>query len=133
MSGLRLGAAHLCCTRGVPAVPIALRGTFGAMPRGRNWPIPGRPTVVVRYGRPLWPAEGEGAREFHQRMSAAIARLWTEEDVGWYRSLRTAPEAAVARTAGPQGASWRRMWESTRPLAATDRRPARRVWRSGPR
>jgi 1-acyl-sn-glycerol-3-phosphate acyltransferase len=121
MSALRLGAAHLCCTQGVPAVPISLRGTFRAMPRGRNWPIPGRQRVVVRYGRPLWPTEGEGAREFHQRVASAMTRLWAEEEVGWYRSLRMAPGAAVARTAGPQGASWRRLWESTRPLSQVDR------------
>ncbi|MGC4868577.1 lysophospholipid acyltransferase family protein [Micromonospora sp. DT53] len=128
MSGMRLGAAHLCCTHGVPAVPVALRGTFGAMPRGRNWPVPGRRTVVVRYGRPLWPREGEGARAFHERMSAAVGRLWVEEEVGWYRSLRTPPAVAVASTAGPQAAEWRRMWESTRPLPAADGRPARRIW-----
>ncbi|MEU2614636.1 lysophospholipid acyltransferase family protein [Micromonospora sp. NPDC007271] len=133
MSGMRLGAAHLCCSRNIPAVPIALRGTFAAMPRGRNWPMPGRPGVVVRYGRPLWPAEGESPRDFHQRIVTAVARLWSEEELGWYRSLRLTPRAATTRTVGPQGASWRRVWAATRELPVTDSRPTRRVWPAGPR
>jgi 1-acyl-sn-glycerol-3-phosphate acyltransferase len=116
MSAFRLGAAQLCCLRGVPAVPVALRGTFGAMPRGRNWPVPGRRRVVIRYGRPLWPDEGENARSFNARLSTAIARLWAEEELGWYKALRAEPTQAVATTRGPAVASWRRIWESTRAL-----------------
>src|SRR5262245_1818503 len=37
MSTLRLGPAQLCVTKSIPAVPVVLRGTFAAMPRGRNW------------------------------------------------------------------------------------------------
>jgi 1-acyl-sn-glycerol-3-phosphate acyltransferase len=116
MSAFRLGAAQLCCQRGVPAVPVALRGTYGAMPRGRTWPVPGRRRVVVRYGRPLWPDAGESAREFNVRLSTAVARLWAEEELGWYKALRAEPTEAVDSTRGPKVASWRRMWESTRPL-----------------
>lgn len=126
MTSFRLGTAHLCCTLGVPAVPIALRGTFGAMPRGRNWPLPGRPKVVVRYGRPLFPEEGEGPRVFNERLGSAVARLWAEEDLGWYRALRASADGSLGRPTGPRGAAeWRRVWESTRPLR-DDRR--RRVW-----
>lgn len=181
MSPLRLGAAHLCVTQRVPLVPVALRGTYAAMPRGRNWPIPGRPRVVVRYGTPLHPEDGEGARAFNVRVAQAIARLWAEEDLGWYGSLRAqargelalptgpAPAPRPAITAGPQVvgdssrivagssgivagtevgvasgivagseavpprpkgspvpspvavASWRRTWESTRPLGSRSR------------
>jgi 1-acyl-sn-glycerol-3-phosphate acyltransferase len=129
MTSFRAGAAYLCTTRGVPAVPVALRGTFAAMPRGRGWPMPGRPRVVVRYGRPLYPAEGEGAREFNARVSTAVARLWSEEELGWYESLKAAPATVASRASGPQAASWRRLWESTRPIAG-DREP---VWGPSPR
>lgn len=126
MSTMRMGAAHLCVSRGVPAVPVALRGTYAAMPRGRNWPVPGRPRVVVRYGSPLAPAEGEETRAFHSRLTGAVARLWAEEELGWYQSLRAETSGNVALPTGPKVASWRRIWESSRPLPS---REAPRTWR----
>jgi 1-acyl-sn-glycerol-3-phosphate acyltransferase len=125
MNSFRLGTAQLCCSRGVPAVPLALRGSFAAMPRGRNWPVPGRPRVAVHVGPPVHPREGESVREFNERLTQAVARLWAEEDLGWYRSLRAAAEGPITQPAGPDAARWRRIWESTRPLP--DGRP-RPVW-----
>jgi 1-acyl-sn-glycerol-3-phosphate acyltransferase len=125
MSQLRLGAAQLCVMKGVPAVPVVLRGTFAAMPRGRNWPMPGRPRIVVRYGKPLIPAEAEGARSFQDRMIATVSRLWAEEELGWYRSLRASAGGELGIPVGPQAAQWRRIWQSTRPLP-NPRTPA--VW-----
>jgi 1-acyl-sn-glycerol-3-phosphate acyltransferase len=146
MAPLRLGAAHLCVTNNVPIVPVVLRGTYAAMPRGRNWPMPGRPRVVVRYGPALHPKDGEGARGFNIRVGQAIARLWSEEELGWYGSLRAQAEGRLALPTGPEAvlsaalepaaalapvqapvkkvASWRRTWESTRPLASRSRRSA---------
>jgi 1-acyl-sn-glycerol-3-phosphate acyltransferase len=126
MSTMRLGAAQLCVTRQVPAVPVVLRGTYAAMPRGRNWPIPGRPRVVVRYGTPLSPVEGESARTFNTRLSQAVSRLWAEEEMGWYQSLRAQADGELSLPTGPATASWRRTWESTRPLRS-DRGPV--AWR----
>ena len=126
MGAMRLGAAQLCVTRNVPCVPIVLRGTYAAMPRGRNWPMPGRPRVAVRYGTPIRPEEGEGARTFQQRMATAVSQLWAEEELGWYRSLRASAEGTIALPTGPKAAAWRRHWESTRPLA---RGTAPRAWR----
>ncbi len=125
MSTLRLGAAQLCVMKRVPAVPVVLRGTFAAMPRGRNWPVPGRPRIVVRYSKPLIPAEGESARSFHDRMVATVSRLWAEEELGWYRSLRASAQGELGAPVGPQAAEWRRIWQSTRPLP-NRRAPA--VW-----
>jgi 1-acyl-sn-glycerol-3-phosphate acyltransferase len=126
MSPLRLGAAHLCVTQGVPMVPIGLRGTYAAMPRGRNWPIPGRARVVVRYGTPLHPQAGEGARAFNARMADSIAQLWAEEELGWYGSLRAQAKGELALPNGQQfpAGSWRRTWESTRPLSTKAPKPA---------
>ncbi|WP_327288745.1 lysophospholipid acyltransferase family protein [Streptomyces sp. NBC_01198] len=117
MNRVRAGSAHLCCGFGIPAVPIAVRGSYAAMPRGRGWPIPGRPRVSVRYGDPLHPQPGENAWDFNTRLATAVARLWNEEELGWYGALREPRESAVARPAGPPAAgSWRRSWESGRPL-----------------
>lgn len=134
MSAFKPGTAQLCVSKGVPVVPVALRGAYAAMPRGRNWPVPGRPKVAVRFGRPLMPVEGEGFRELRDRMMRTVARLGAEEDMGWYGSLRAEAEHRLpvpsrrsnAATSGvPPASSWRRVWESTRPLK-DDRR--RRVW-----
>jgi 1-acyl-sn-glycerol-3-phosphate acyltransferase len=126
MNTFRLGAAQLGLSKNVPVVPIGLRGAYAAMPRGRNWPVPGRARVAVRIGRPLWPDTGESVRAFNERMLGAVSRLWAEEDQGWYASLRSAADGTLSVPTGPPAARWRRMWESTRPLP--DERP-RRVWK----
>jgi 1-acyl-sn-glycerol-3-phosphate acyltransferase len=132
MSAFKSGTAQLCVSKGVPVVPIALRGAYAAMPRGRNWPVPGRPRIAVRYGRPIFPVEGEGFREMRERMMTAVARLAAEEDMGWYGALRAEaddrlplPTRRETAAPPPPPPGWRRIWASTRPLE--DRR-RRRVW-----
>jgi 1-acyl-sn-glycerol-3-phosphate acyltransferase len=120
MSNLRLGPAQLCVTARVPAVPVVLRGTYAAMPRGRNWPLAGRPRVVVRYGRPMLPGDGEDARTFNTRLAGSIARLWSEDDLGWYGALRAHHRGELRLPTGPPVAGWRRIWESSRPLDDPD-------------
>lgn len=90
MNPFRLGAAYLCVAKGIPVVPIALCGSYAAMPRGRNWPVPGRPRVTVRYGRPLRPGADEKPGDFRRRMTEAVARLAAEEHLGWYAAMRAA-------------------------------------------
>lgn len=149
MNSFGSGAAHLCVTKGLPLVPIAIAGAYNAMPRGSSWPQRGRPRITVRYGRPLRPAKGEKVSEFKYRMTSAVARLAAEGELGWYGALRAAADGTIdlpsARgrgtgTVGPsaipsvvQGrrspgdmARWRRIWASTWP--ARDE-PNRRVWR----
>lgn len=127
MNRVRAGSAHLCCGFGIAAVPIAVRGSFAAMPRGRGWPVPGRQRVSVRFGRPLHPEEGESVRDFNARLSSAVARLWNEEDLGWYEAQREPAGPAAARPSGPgKAASWRRVWEAGRPLPRDARRPSDR-------
>ncbi len=141
LTGFKLGAAQLCAMKGVPAVPIALRGTFAAMPRGRRWPRPGRPRVTVRIGRPVHIRTDESVPEFRTRLARAVATLWAEDDLGWYRALRAAADDSLAVPTSSRGvlptlaagppvdgqeiAPWRRVWEATRPPA--DDGP-RRVW-----
>jgi 1-acyl-sn-glycerol-3-phosphate acyltransferase len=126
----RHGAARLCLEQQVAAVPVALRGTFGAMPRGRAWPRPGRPPVSVRFGRPLVPEPGEEVRALSRRMQHALARLWDEDATTWWASLRREAEGRTPSLAGPEGARWRRIWEATRPLPPSG---ADRVWDRGRR
>jgi 1-acyl-sn-glycerol-3-phosphate acyltransferase len=133
LTAFKLGAAQLCAIKQVPAVPIALRGTFAAMPRGQRWPRPGRPRVSVRIGRPLHIGANEPVPEFRARLVRAVAALWAEDDLGWYRAIRAAADDALALPSGSRSvlpttasgepghghdvASWRRIWEATRPPA----------------
>jgi 1-acyl-sn-glycerol-3-phosphate acyltransferase len=133
LTAFKLGAAQLCTMKRVPAVPIALRGTFAAMPRGRWWPHPGRPRVTVRIGRPLHVEPAETVPEFRTRLVRAVATLWAEDDLGWYRALRANAEGTLTLPTGSRSvlptheagqitenqepASWRRIWEATRPPA----------------
>ena len=135
----KLGAAVLCVNKKIPCVPIALRGSYAAMPRGRNWPQPGKPRVAMRYGRPLYPEDGEDVRSFRARMAKAVSQLAAEEELGWYGALRAAADDTLdvpggARSVKPgavavppnedgtQVASWRRVWASTKPLGDKRRR-----------
>ena len=122
----RPGAARLCIGAGVPAVPVAIRGSFAAMPRGRGWPMPGRYPVAVRYGPPLFPESDETAGSFMRRLSDAVARLWDEDRDDWWSAQVRAARGTTPPPAGPEGPRWLRVWEATRPLPRRRTRP--RVW-----
>lgn len=125
MRRFRLGPAHLCCQYGVPAVPVAVRGTYTAMGRGRAWPASGRPAVSVHYGAPIHAGPEESTREFGARLQQEVSRLWAEQDVGWWQSLLAQAAGTLELPTGPDAPRWHRVWESTRPLP-DPRRP--RVW-----
>jgi 1-acyl-sn-glycerol-3-phosphate acyltransferase len=122
----RHGAARLCCELGAPAVPVAIRGSFAAMPRGRSWPRPGRPPVRIRYGPPLAPEPGEEYHLFSVRVRDALARVADEDATDWYASLRREANGETPAMHGPDAPAWRRVWEGTRPPLGAG---ARRVWR----
>ena len=121
----RHGAARLATEYRVPVVPVAIRGTYAAMPRGRSWPNKGRMPVSVRFGRALSPADGEDFGSLSRRLQQELARLWDEDATNWYASLRRDAEGHTPSMAGPLAARWRRVWESSRPLPRTGRR---KVW-----
>jgi 1-acyl-sn-glycerol-3-phosphate acyltransferase len=123
----RLGAAYLAAQAGVPVVPVALVGSYAAMPRGRGWPKPGRPAVHVRYGRPVRMQAGEEPRAFGTRISAAVGTLLDEDRTDWYGARLRAASGATPSPAGPDVARWRRVWESSASPATVRRRP--RAWR----
>lgn len=128
----RFGAAQLALTQGVPVVPVGIRGSYAAMPRGRSWPTPGRPPVSVRFGRPLRPADGEDLRGFTGRIGAAVARLLDEDATTWWEAARRPADTSGAAgtplsgsaTAVGGAARWRRIWAATEPPKPTrDRSP----------
>ncbi|HZC73880.1 MAG TPA: lysophospholipid acyltransferase family protein [Jatrophihabitans sp.] len=118
------GAAYLAVQHQVPVVPIGLRGTFAAMPRGQNWPGRGRRQLTIRYGAPLYPGPGESARAFAPRVRAAVGALLDEERSTWWEARRRAASGSTPDPAGPPVASWRRVWAQTAPVEVDGRRRA---------
>ena len=123
----RLGAAYLAAQAQVPVVPVGIVGSYAAMPRGRNWPKPGRPEVHVRYGRPLSLADGEEPRSFGTRISTAVATLLDEDRSDWYAAALRAAAGQTPPSSGPEVARWRRVWESS--ASPTTRHRRARAWR----
>lgn len=123
----RLGAAYLAAAAKVPVVPVAVVGSYAAMPRGRSWPKPGRPEVHVRYGRPLTLAPDEETRAFGTRVASATATLLDEDRADWYAARRRAAAGETPSAAGPQVANWRRVWQASASPTSGDR-PAK-AWR----
>ncbi|WPO88185.1 lysophospholipid acyltransferase family protein [Herbiconiux sp. KACC 21604] len=75
MASFKAGAAALSISCDVPCVPVALVGASLAMPRGRNWPIPGRPPVAVIFGEPMLGLPGETPDQFSARIQREVRRL----------------------------------------------------------
>jgi 1-acyl-sn-glycerol-3-phosphate acyltransferase len=125
MQRFRHGTARLCIEAGVAAAPIAIRGAYQAMPKGRNWPRPGRPPVTLRFGSPIYPAEGETHQEFSRRMSQAVTQLHDEDRSTWWDALKRAETGDTPSLAGPAAPDWRRRWEGSRPIA---RRGPSKTW-----
>jgi 1-acyl-sn-glycerol-3-phosphate acyltransferase len=109
----RPGAAALARTHGIPVVPVALVGSYAAMPKGRGWPGPGRPPVHVRYGRPLSAAEGENTLAFNGRISDAVSALLDEDKTDWYAAARRAATGGTPASTGPTVSNWRRVWAAS--------------------
>jgi 1-acyl-sn-glycerol-3-phosphate acyltransferase len=121
----RLGAAWLAVTHSVPVIPVGIRGTYAAMPRGRAWPRPGRTRVAVRYGAPIFPQPGETPRELAPRIATAVRELIAEDTTSWW---------VVQRGSGveqpPPPGSWRRIWEQTAAPAEGGKPRRTKIWRS---
>ena len=119
----RTGAARLAIEHRVPVVPIAIRGAFAAMPRGRSWPRPGRLPISVRYGEPILPREGDDHRALTQRMYQAVASLFDEDRSTWWEAQVRAARGDTPSLSGPAGPRWIRVWEAYRPLPRRGPRP----------
>jgi 1-acyl-sn-glycerol-3-phosphate acyltransferase len=123
----RPGAAALALTHDIPILPVGIRGSYAAMPKGRGWPKPGRPPVHVRYGRPIRPRDGESTLELNARVAALIETLLDEDNTDWYAAALRAAAKETPASSGPQVADWRRVWASTAGPRTTQSRP--KAWR----
>lgn len=111
----RVGAARLAINSKVPIVPITLRGNFPAMPRGRSWPLPGRPEVHLRFLPPLFPEPGESAGDLTGRLRESIRSGLVEGESTWWEALRRS--SAPSEGESTEAPHWRRLWDGTRPLS----------------
>ena len=75
MAAFKPGAAALCISRDVPCLPVGIVGANEAMPRGKNWPVRGRPPITVAFGEPMRPEDGESASEFCARIEKEVSGL----------------------------------------------------------
>jgi 1-acyl-sn-glycerol-3-phosphate acyltransferase len=122
----RMGAAWLAVSHSVPVIPVGLRGTYAAMPRGRGWPRPGRSRVAVRYGAPIFPAPGETPRELAPKIASAVRDLIAEDATSWWDVQRG--HARVDEV--PPPGSWRRIWEQTAEPIEGGKPDRAKIWRS---
>ena len=120
------GSARLAVEMDMPVVPIAIVGAYAAMPKGRFWPMPGRPPIRVRYGLPLHPRPDETHQALSLRMQQAIAELFDEDRTSWWEARRRAERGETPKLTGPAGPKWRRTWEGSRPIRRSGEPPA---WR----
>jgi 1-acyl-sn-glycerol-3-phosphate acyltransferase len=148
MGRFRLGAAHLSIMSGVPVVPVGIRGSYAAMPRGRAWPVAGKPAVSLRFGRPMFatpptpPASSDSPASFAGPSSVVSAagavsaaggtseraeRQRLAEEVRGFTARIT---AEVTRLLAEDATTW---WESLQlpetTAAPTHRAPATARWR----
>jgi 1-acyl-sn-glycerol-3-phosphate acyltransferase len=121
----RHGVAKLSHDTGAPIVPIAVRGSWRAMPRGQAWPSRGRPQVSLSFGTPLRPRVDESTSELTRRLEAAISVLIDEQRTDWWSAMRAAHRGDTPSLHGPKIADWRRRWELLEPPTDTRRQ---RVW-----
>jgi 1-acyl-sn-glycerol-3-phosphate acyltransferase len=138
----RGGAAYLARRTGRPVIPVYLHGTRHVLPKkpddvglppggsgseARQGGRLRRSPIVVLFGAPMTPDEGENAHRFSDRVEAAVATLAREVQSDWWQARRSVSPAAPLEGAaiahrGPAGSAWRRAW-------ALDAAPSRqREW-----
>ena len=122
----RMGAAALAVSHQVPVIPVGLRGTYAAMPRGRGWPRSGRARVAVRYGAPIFPELGEMPSALAPKIANAVQELIAEDATTWWAVQR---DSARLDQIPPPG-SWRRIWEQTAAPTQGGKPHRAKIWRS---
>jgi long-chain acyl-CoA synthetase len=69
----RKGPAILAANFGVPVVPVGIRGSYEAWPRGSGKIRPH--PIRIRFGEPMTPGAGETVERFNERLWDAVRRL----------------------------------------------------------
>ncbi|MFV0252625.1 MAG: lysophospholipid acyltransferase family protein [Beutenbergiaceae bacterium] len=75
MRSFKPGAAALARALRVPVVPVAIVGAYDAMPKGRNWPKPGRPPIKLLIGKPVRVRTGEALGELNDRIESRVGAM----------------------------------------------------------
>jgi 1-acyl-sn-glycerol-3-phosphate acyltransferase len=101
---LKPGAAFVAARTGRPLVPMWITGTEHLLPKAAKRLRRGNVDVLI--GDPLFPHEGEDARELHARFEVALKKLAAEATSDWWTAMRS-PAGDVY---GPDAARWRRVW-----------------------
>ncbi len=104
----RGGAAYLASRTGRPVVPVHIDGTRHILPKGGG--TLKRTRTTVTFGTPLWPTEGEDARQFASRIEAAVAPLANESTTDWWTARKHAAAGDTPSLQGPDVSAWRRSW-----------------------
>lgn len=128
LRGFGSAAARLAQEAGVPLVPVAIDGTFAALPPWRALPRAGRPRVSLTFERPIPAGASDEPGQLAQRAERAVQTAVDGTRGPWFAAHRAHAGSVEADGAdSPTGsARWRRIWDST----STDTRSARRrTWR----
>ncbi|MGH3338952.1 MAG: lysophospholipid acyltransferase family protein [Propionibacteriaceae bacterium] len=120
----RMEAAEIAVACQVPVIPVGILGTYAAMPRGSNWPLPGRPRVGVRYGPPIRSLAGETSTDFAPRIYEAVKQLLAEDAASWWQTQR-----GYAEVPEPPASSWRRIWQQSDPPVKGGKPHDVQIWR----
>jgi 1-acyl-sn-glycerol-3-phosphate acyltransferase len=120
----QIDAAEIAVNAGVAVIPAGILGTYAAMPRGSNWPVPGRPRVSVRYGPPIIPQPDETPSEFAPKIFDAVKKLLAEDGATWWKA-----QQGVADVPEPPASSWRRIWQQSDPPVKGGKPAAEKIWR----
>ena len=127
----RHGTSRLALDMKMPVVPIAIVGAYAAMPKGRSWPRKGRPPIRVRYGRPIYPREGETHQQLSLRMQQGVAELFDEDRTSWWEAARRAAKDETPSSRRPGRPGWLRTWEGSRPIRRSGKPPDLAMTRTG--
>src|SRR5439155_13670862 len=76
-------------------------------------------------GLPIRAIEGERAAAFSERLRQGLGKVLEEDHSNWWNAIRLDAAGELFDPGGPQVATWRRMWESSRPVRPSR---ARSVW-----
>lgn len=117
-------AARLAADAGAALVPVAIAGTFAALPPWRTLPRPGRRRVSVTFARPIPTSARDEPAELAHRVERAVRTAVDGTRGPWFAAHLAHADSTGSHGAdsGVQRARWRRIWDSS----SRDARSARR-------
>lgn len=116
-------AAELAQQYGVAIVPVAISGTMNLKALLRLRGLRGRPTVVVRFGHPMY-VTGRTIASSTDELHFRIAELLGEDDLTWWEVT----SRGQVDSADPEMSKWRRIWQQSELPSRIRRRSRNRIW-----